>query len=78
MPRAPRGSSSSGADVQKLIDAAREGNFGPVQVLVGTERFLVERAITYLKRASLGDGPAGFNDDLFHGAAGLSGPCRRP
>lgn len=72
MPRAPR-RSSSGADIQPLIERAREGAFDPVHVLVGSERFLIERAITYLKRASLGDGPAGFNDDLFHGASSLSG-----
>lgn len=60
-------------DIQAVIDEAREGRFGPVHVLTGAERFLLERAIGLLKRASLGDGPAGFNDDLFHGAASLSG-----
>ncbi len=70
MPRAPRGATN---DINALIGAAREGTFGPVHVLLGPERFLVERAIGLLKRAALGDGPPGFNDDIFHGAAGLSG-----
>ncbi|MCC6876093.1 MAG: DNA polymerase III subunit delta, partial [Sandaracinaceae bacterium] len=46
--------------------------FKPVHVLVGPERFLIERATELLRRASLGDGPPGFNDDLFHGNQGLS------
>lgn len=60
-------------DIQSLIAEARDGRFPPVVLLTGAERFLLERALTLLKRASLGDGPAGFNDDLFHGAASLSG-----
>jgi DNA polymerase-3 subunit delta len=71
MPRAPR--KASGQDIAKLIADAREGAFGPVHVLVGAERFLIERAVGLLRRASLGDGPAGFNDDLFHGSSSLSG-----
>ncbi|MCZ7681032.1 MAG: hypothetical protein M5U28_20495 [Sandaracinaceae bacterium] len=64
--------SSAGPDIQELIAEAREGRFGPVYVLYGTERFLIERATSLLKRAAVGDGIAGFNDDLFHGNAGLS------
>lgn len=71
MPRAPRQSSTRA--IRPLIEAAREGKFDPVHVLLGSERFLIERAIGLLKRAALGDGPAGFNDDVFHGAAALSG-----
>ncbi|MCB9594352.1 MAG: DNA polymerase III subunit delta [Sandaracinaceae bacterium] len=71
MARPPRG--SSGSDIGPVIEAARAGTFAPVHVLLGTERFLIERAIGLLRRASLGDGPPGFNDDVFHGAAGLSG-----
>ena len=66
-------SSSSGTDIQKVIERALGGAFAPVVVLVGAERFFVERAIRLLRIASLGDGPAGFNDDLFHGSAALSG-----
>ncbi|MGE0792192.1 MAG: DNA polymerase III subunit delta [Sandaracinaceae bacterium] len=60
-------------EIGELIDAAREGRFRPVHVLTGSERFLIERAIGLLKRASVGDGIAGFNDDLFHGATSLAG-----
>jgi DNA polymerase-3 subunit delta len=54
-------------DVRDVIEAAREGRYGPVHVLVGTERFLIERAVDLLRAASIGDGPAGFADDVFHG-----------
>jgi DNA polymerase-3 subunit delta len=42
-----------------------------VTVLVGSERVLVERAVKALRRFVVGDGPSGFNDDLFQGQ-GLS------
>ena len=58
-------------DIHALIEHARGGEFGPVHVIVGKERFLVERAAGLLKRAALGDGPTGFNDDVFHGATNL-------
>lgn len=58
-------------EIGELIAKARKGEHGPVHVLVGTERFLVERAVRLLREASLGDGPTGFNDDVFHGK-GLS------
>lgn len=58
--------------MQELIAEAREGRFGPVYLLHGTERFLIERACGLLKHAAVGDGIAGFNDDLFHGNASLS------
>src|SRR5687768_17279199 len=67
----PRGA-PSGPDIQELIAKARKGDFGRVYLLWGPERFLIERAADLLKRASLGDGPPGFNDDLFHGNASFS------
>lgn len=70
MPPGPRRSSTRSID--ELIAQAREGKFPPACLLMGTERFLIERAVELLRRASLGDGPAGFNDDLFHGNAGFS------
>ncbi|MGF1465726.1 MAG: DNA polymerase III subunit delta [Sandaracinaceae bacterium] len=70
MARGPRRSSSSG-DLLALSDAAREGRWPPVAVLAGAERFLIERAVGLLRAAVLGDGPAGFNDDVFHGAPAL-------
>jgi DNA polymerase-3 subunit delta len=35
--------------------------------LTGSERLLIERATAVLKSSVLGDGPSGFNDDLFQG-----------
>jgi len=54
-------------DIDQLISEAREGKWQPVHVLAGSERFLVERAVRMLREACLGDGPPGFNDDVFHG-----------
>lgn len=70
MARAPR-RGRSGADIQTLIVGARDGRYPPVALLTGSERFLVERAVRMLKEACLGDGPGGFNDDLFHGNQGF-------
>ena len=61
-------------EIQRLIaKVQKDGVAPPVALLLGPERFLVERAISLLRSISLGDGPAGFNDDLFHGATSLSG-----
>lgn len=54
-------------EIDQLISEAREGKWQPVHVLAGSERFLVERATRMLREACLGDGPPGFNDDVFHG-----------
>jgi DNA polymerase-3 subunit delta len=43
----------------------------PVCVITGSERVFVERAVDALRAAVVGDGPRGFNDDLFQGQ-GLS------
>jgi DNA polymerase-3 subunit delta len=60
-------------DLDGLIADARGGKFPPIVVLTGAETFLVERALTLLKAAALGDGPAGFNDDVFHGRGADAG-----
>lgn len=62
-----------GADIQDLIRQARDGVHGPVHLLVGTEAFLVDRAIRLLRSAALDEATAGFNDDVFHGATSLKG-----
>jgi hypothetical protein len=41
-------------EIQELIDAAERGKFGPVQLLVGTERLFIDRAVTALRRACVG------------------------
>lgn len=53
--------------LDKLLAEARDGRFPPAAVLVGSETFLVERAVGLLRRAVLASGVPGFNDDLFQG-----------
>ncbi len=57
--------------VEAVIKNALAGKFPPVCVLTGGERVRLERALSALKKVALGDGPTGFNDDLFQGS-GLS------
>lgn len=60
-------------DIQTFLGEARQGKWRPVNVLVGAEHFLIERAVRLLKNASIGSaGIRGFNEDVFHGQ-GLSG-----
>ena len=60
-------------DIQAFLGEARQGKWRPVNVLVGAEHFLIERAVRLLKNASIGSaGIRGFNEDVFHGQ-GLSG-----
>jgi DNA polymerase-3 subunit delta len=55
-------------DIQTFLGEARQGRWRPVNVLVGAETLLIERAARYLKKATVGDeGVRGFNDDLFQG-----------
>lgn len=55
-------------DIQTFLGEARQGKWRPVNVLVGAETLLIERAARYLKKACVGDdGVRGFNDDLFQG-----------
>lgn len=54
-------------DIQSVLASARSGQWRPVHVLVGSEAFLVDRLTRLLKKATVGDGPRGFNDDVFHG-----------
>jgi DNA polymerase III delta subunit len=51
----------------QVIAAAREGRYQPVHVIVGEETLLIERAIAALRRAAVGEGIPGFNDDSFDG-----------
>ncbi len=54
-------------DIDALIELARNRKAPAVVVLVGAERFLVERAVTLLRAAAVEGGIPGFNDDVFHG-----------
>ncbi len=60
--------------IQDAIEEGRTGKLRPAYLLVGSETLLIERAVTTLRRATVGDaGVPGFNEDLFHGAKGLDG-----
>jgi DNA polymerase-3 subunit delta len=53
--------------IDQLIRAAKDGKAPAVVLLAGSERVLIERALSALKKAALGDGPSGFNEDVFQG-----------
>lgn len=53
--------------IAELIRNARAGTFGVAHVLVGEERFFIDRAVRALRAAALGDGPSGFNDEVLDG-----------
>jgi DNA polymerase III subunit delta len=53
--------------VDELIRKVRAGEVPAVCVLTGSERVLVDRAVTALRAAAVGDGVPGFNEDLFQG-----------
>jgi DNA polymerase III subunit delta len=53
--------------LEQLIAEAQAGKLPAVCLLVGSERWLIERAVAALRSAALGEGPAGFNDDVFQG-----------
>ncbi|NCQ59700.1 MAG: DNA polymerase III subunit delta [Myxococcales bacterium] len=54
-------------EIDALLEGARAGTFPPCVVLVGDESFLASRAVDALRKAVVGDGPRGFNEDLFEG-----------
>ncbi|MCS6799589.1 MAG: DNA polymerase III subunit delta [Myxococcota bacterium] len=54
-------------DATELLEALEEGRIAPVYVLVGPERFLVERAITRIRTLATRDGIRELNDDVLHG-----------
>jgi DNA polymerase-3 subunit delta len=54
-------------DIDALLEGARSGSFPPCVVLVGDESFLISRAVSALRRAVVGEGPRGFNEDLYEG-----------
>jgi len=54
-------------DLDALLAGARDGNYPACAVLVGDESFLIGRAVDAVRRAVVGEGPRGFNEDLFEG-----------
>jgi DNA polymerase-3 subunit delta len=58
-------------EIQGLIEAADRGKWGPVQLLVGTERLFIDRAVTALRRACVGEGDS-WNEEVFHAKSASS------
>lgn len=56
-------------DVDELIDGASQGRWPPVVVLAGSERFFIDRAVSALRTAAVGEGN-GFNEEVIHGKGG--------
>ena len=54
---------------RELIARVEQGRVPAVAVIVGAERFFVDRAIAALRAAVVGDS-AGFNEDAFEGKGG--------
>jgi DNA polymerase-3 subunit delta len=53
-------------EIQSLIESAEQGQYGPVHLLVGSERLFIDRAVTALRRASVGAGDP-WNEEIFQG-----------
>jgi DNA polymerase-3 subunit delta len=51
-------------EIQSLIEQAEQRRFGPVHLLVGTERLFIDRATAALRRASVGEGDP-WNEETF-------------
>jgi DNA polymerase-3 subunit delta len=53
-------------DIHTLIDSAEQGQYGQVHLIVGSERLFIDRAVSALRRASVGTGD-GWNEEIFQG-----------
>ena len=51
-------------EIQALIESAERGSYGPVHLLVGSERLFIDRAVAALRRASVGEGDP-WNEEIF-------------
>jgi DNA polymerase III subunit delta len=51
-------------DIHALIDRAEQGHYGCVHLIVGSERLFIDRAVSALRRASVGEG-GGWNEEVF-------------
>ncbi|HTU57145.1 MAG TPA: hypothetical protein VMF89_01910, partial [Polyangiales bacterium] len=51
-------------EIQGLIEAADRGKWSPIQLLVGTERLFIDRAVAALRRACVGEGDS-WNEEIF-------------
>lgn len=55
---------------QQLIVDLLAQRIPTVAVVAGEERFFIDRAVSAWRRAVLGDGPSGWNEDIFEGKGG--------
>jgi DNA polymerase-3 subunit delta len=53
--------------VQQLLSETEAGRVPAVVVVAGSERFFADRAVAALRKAVVGEGPTGFNEDIFEG-----------
>jgi DNA polymerase-3 subunit delta len=51
-------------EIQALIESAERGEYGPVHLLVGSERLFIDRAVQALRRAAIAEGD-GWNEEVF-------------
>lgn len=54
-------------EIRSIVESAAQGKLEPVQVLVGSERFLVDRAVKSIRAAATAEGVAELNQDIFVG-----------
>lgn len=54
-------------DARQIVSDAGSGRLPPIVLVVGSERLFVERAVTALRRACLGEDGQGFNEEIFEG-----------
>lgn len=62
--------------VQQLVEQVASGHVPKVVVIAGSERFFVDRALRVLRKAVVGEGPTGFNEDVFEGKTALAARIR--
>jgi DNA polymerase-3 subunit delta len=53
--------------VHELLQRIEAGTIPAAVVVTGSERFFVDRAVAALRKAIVGEGPSGFNEDVFEG-----------
>lgn len=54
-------------DIQQLLQGLKAGKYAPVHLLVGSERFFIDRAVSALRRAVFGEKRDRLNDESFFG-----------
>ena len=63
--------------LHQLLTDAEAGTVPKVVLLSGSERFFIDRALGALRAAVVGEGPRGFNEDVFEGKGQSATPHHR-